>query len=79
MEGAVERGRKRLDIAIFTAWHTAMFALKGYSGKLAGKSLSDYLSDSPKPRDDQRMQDARAIHFFQSLKARGVPIEITRH
>lgn len=72
---------RNFDLAIVTAWHTAMFGLSGYSGKLNGKSLSDFLSSKPDDAaaEEQRMQNARAIHFFQKLKAKGVPVEITRH
>jgi hypothetical protein len=77
MEGMAAAATRKLDLCIVTAWHTAVFALSGYSGKL--KPLSEFLSSKPEPEEvDERMQNAQAIHFFQSLKARGVPIEISR-
>jgi hypothetical protein len=79
MEGAALRRQRDLDLGIITAWHTASFALGMYAGKLKGKTLSDFLlSGKPSEEDEGRMQRARVIHFFQSLKARGVPVEITR-
>lgn len=80
MEGAALAANRQIDMAIVTAWHTACFALAGYAGKLKDKRLSDFLTgkSDTSAADDQRMQNARAIHFFQSLKARGVDVEITR-
>lgn len=72
MEGAGLAAKNRFDLAIATAWHTATFALVGYGGKLKG--LSTYLSAEP----NQRSNHADAIAFFHGLKAKGVPIEITR-
>ena len=71
---------RRVDLCIITAWHTARFALNGWGdkGRLAGgKNLSDLLSDQGEA--PPRSNEAQAIHFFQSLAARGVPIKITRH
>jgi hypothetical protein len=34
MEGMAHAAKRELDLAIFTAWHTAVFALTGYGGKL---------------------------------------------
>lgn len=70
---------RQVDLCVVTAWHTAMFGLSGYAGKLNGKKLSDFLTSEADADDGQRMQNARLIHFFQSLKARGVAVEITRH
>lgn len=75
MEGAALAEKKRLDIAIVTAWHTAMFALAGYGGKLKGKKLSDYLGNPEQPKQSSH---AQAIAFFHRLKARGVPVDISR-
>lgn len=81
MQGMARAANKRLDDALYTAWHTALFALNGYAnkGKMAGsKSLSDLLND--KPQDESHaLQRAQGIAFFHRLKAEGVPIEITRH
>lgn len=81
MEGMARAANRNADLAIVTAWHTAMFGLNGYAGKLKGKKLSEFLTSKIEttPEDDQRIGNAQAIHFFQSLKARGVPVEITRH
>lgn len=80
MEGAALRDKKQLDVALFTAWHTAVFGLNGWSGKLKGKSLSDYIGDgSSKEADDGRLQHAKAISFFTRLQAKGLPIEISRN
>lgn len=79
MEGAALAQRQRLDLATFTAWHTAIFALNGYGGGLKGKSLADFLiKDGSSPKSEAPLQHAQAIHFFQRMKARGFPVEITR-
>lgn len=77
MEGAARAAKKQLDVATFTAWHTAIFGLSGYAGKLKGKSLSDFLSD-PQPKQ-QSLQHAKAIAFFHRLQARGVPVSISKN
>lgn len=69
--------QRQFDLCMVTAWHTAIFALNGYAGKLKGKSLADYLGDKPKT-DSPALQRARGIAFFQRLKAEGVPVEISR-
>ena len=74
MEGAALAAKREYDLAIATAWHTAVFGLQGYAGKLKGKKLSDFLSEQKRPT-----RHAQAIAFFHSLKARGVPVSITRH
>jgi len=65
-------------MALFTAWHTAVFALSGYAGKLKGKSLSDFLStraeDTP-----QQLRHAQGIAFFHRLQARGYDVKITKN
>jgi hypothetical protein len=76
MEALAHAAMRQLDLCIVNAWHTAVFALNGYGGKL--KPLADFLSSKPEPEDDGRLQNAKIIHFFQSLKARGVPIDISR-
>lgn len=76
MEAAALRREREYDLAIAQAWHTAIFALNGYAGKLKGKSLSDFLIGQDKP---QVSKAAQAVAFFHSLKARGFPVEITRH
>ena len=76
MEGAALAEKKRFDLAIVTAWHTAVFALNGYAGKLKGKSLSDFLID--RPERQAGASHAQTIAFFHRLKAKGIPIDITR-
>jgi hypothetical protein len=77
MEGAALAANRQFDMAIVTAWHTAVFGLTGYAGKLSGKKLSDFLSGAAE--QPQRSKSADAIAFFHALRARGVPVEITRH
>jgi hypothetical protein len=74
MEGAALKEAREYDLAIATAWHTAIFALQGYAGKLNNKKLSDYLTKKPAAKSGT----AQAIAFFHALKAAGCPIEITR-
>lgn len=76
MEGAALAAKDRLDVAVFTAWHTAVFGLNGYSGKLKGKSLADFMQDRPKV---QSVQHAQAIAFFHRLQAKGVSVKISRN
>lgn len=73
------RATRGFDLAIVNAWHTAIFALSGYSGKLKGKSLSDFLSSDAKPVNASRKNHAQGIAFFHRLQARGVDVKITRH
>lgn len=75
MEGAALKQERAYDLAITQAWHTAIFALNGYGGKLKGKTLSDFLVGKDKPK---RSTVASAIAFFHSMKSAGLPVEITR-
>lgn len=77
MEGAAKRRVDQVNLATATAWHTAMFALGGYSGKLKGKQLSDFLVSDERP-SEAALSHSRAIAFFHRLKARGADVEITR-
>lgn len=84
MEGMAKAASREVDIAITTGWHAAIFALSGYAGKLQGKSLSDYLISKPErpEKDEERLSNARLIHFFNSQIARGADIKVekvTRH
>ena len=63
--------KREHELAISTAWHTAVFALSGYGGKL--KDLSEYMAN-PK----RSTKHAEAIHFFHALKARGIAVDISR-
>lgn len=76
MEGLGAAATRRLDLSIVTAWHTAVFGLNGYAGKL--KPLSEFLSSKPEIEGDERLHNAKIVHFFHSLKARGVPVDISR-
>ncbi len=75
MEGAAIAAKNRLDVSMFTAWHTAVFALNGYAGKL--KPLSEFVGRDERP--PQEIQHARAIAFFHRLQAQGVDVKITRN
>jgi hypothetical protein len=75
MEGMAHAAKREFDLAISTAWHTAVFALTGYGGKL--KDLREYLDARKNDDGDQRLRNAQLIHYFQSMKAKGVPIDIT--
>jgi hypothetical protein len=71
MEGMARAAKREHELSISAAWHTAVFALSGYGGKLKG--LSEYLGKPKRP-----VQHAEAIAFFHSLKERGFPVEINR-
>jgi hypothetical protein len=58
---------------LLLAYNTGAFAGIAFAGKL--KSFDEYARE---PDAGHRLENARAIHFFHALKARGVPIEITR-
>lgn len=76
MEGAALAATRAADLAIVTAWHTAVFALNGYAGKLKNKSLSDFLSsDFEKP---QKSDAASAAAFFHGLKLKGYDVKTER-
>lgn len=75
MEAAALRQEREYNQSIALAWHTAVFALNGYGGKLKGKSLSDFLIGQPQ-RTTSKF--ASAAMFFNRLKAAGVPITVTR-
>ncbi len=77
MEGMAKAANRQVDLAILGAWHTAIFGLNGFDGKLKGKKLSDFLSAPEKK--EVNTKSAQAIAFFNSLKARGIEVEITRH
>lgn len=79
----VRVANRQFDLAVITSWHTARFALNGYAdkGRLAGnQKLSDLLSSAktPSEADVNEHMNAKIIHFFQQLKARGASVEITR-
>lgn len=76
MEGAALAEHKRIDLAILTSWHTAMFGLSGYAGKLKGKKLSDYLSGAVS--EGGSAGPFQAISFFHRMKAAGFPVKIER-
>lgn len=74
MEGAALAAEQAHNLAITTAWNTAIFVLKGYEGDLNGKKLSDYLVDSRRKRRVQTNEELLAA--FQEMKAKGAPINI---
>lgn len=80
MEGLASAATRAIDLAIANAWHTAMFGLGGYAGKLRDKSLSDFLTSRPETSEDRsrRLNHAEGIAFFHRLKAKGVPVDISR-
>src|SRR5690242_891092 len=57
------------------AYHTGTFAGLAFGGKL--KPFDEYFTEAD-PADRQALKHAHAIAFFHSLKARGVPVEISR-
>lgn len=71
--------KRQQDLSISTAWHTAVFALTGYGGKL--KDLHEYIGRDAPREGQERLHNAQLINFFNSLKAKGVPIDVsvTRH
>jgi hypothetical protein len=75
---AALRGRQKANKAaaerdLLLAWHTGAFTGAAFNGNL--KSFDHY----SKPQTDGRpLQHAQAIAFFHRLKAKGVPVEITR-
>jgi hypothetical protein len=71
MEGMALAAKRQHELAISNAWHTAVFALSGYGGKL--KDLSEYQN-----KPSRNAKHAEAIAFFHALKARGVPVDISR-
>jgi hypothetical protein len=75
MEGAVLREQRALNREIVGAWHTAVFVLGMYSGKLKGKKLSDFLSGQP---EQQTARPIDAVAFFHRMKSAGFPIEIKK-
>jgi hypothetical protein len=76
MEGMARAATRNVDLAVLTAWHTAIFGLLGYAGKLRGKKLADFLTAKAEPAPAGH---AATLAFFHALKARGLAVEITRH
>jgi hypothetical protein len=75
---AALRGRQKADERrskrdLLLAWHTGAFSGAAFAGKL--KSFDEYARPAG---DQQHLQHAKTIAFFHRLKARGVPVEITR-
>lgn len=74
MEGAALAEKKALDRAYWQAWHAV--ALQDWMKPHEFKSaLKKYLGASD---SRQSSQASRALAFFHAMKARGVPVEITR-
>jgi hypothetical protein len=73
---AALRGRRKRDELqakrdLVTAYRTAAFSGAAFAGKL--RPLSEYLNEA-----NPRNKHAAALHFFHSLKARGIPVKIER-
>lgn len=78
---AALRGRRNADKLrakrdLLTAYHTGAFAGLAFGGKL--KPFSEYAGDEDHPDDARRLEHAQAIAFFHRLKAKGLPVEISR-
>lgn len=77
---AALRGRRNADRLrskrdLLLAYHSGAFAGAAFNGKL--KPFDHYVSEAA-PGDERTLKHAHAIAFFHRLKARGVPVEITR-
>lgn len=77
---AALRGRRNADKLrakrdLLTAYHTGAFAGLAFAGKL--KPFSEYVNDD-EAEDGRRLQHAQAIAFFYRMKAKGLPVEISR-
>ncbi len=75
---AALRGRRNADKLrakrdLLLAYHSGAFAGAAFNGKL--KPFAEYAQEKD---DGPRLKRARAISFFHALKAKGVPVEITR-
>jgi hypothetical protein len=60
---------------LLLAWHVGALSGAAFAGKL--KPFKEYLSEA-EPGDNRKVQHAEAIAFFHRLKAKGLPVEITR-
>lgn len=69
MEARARAAKRAGDLAVYQAWHTAVFGVRAYGGKLKG--LEKYLATPP--RKAQTADDMLAA--FQQLAARN-PISI---
>jgi hypothetical protein len=70
MEGAARQVQRQMDLAIVGAWHSEAFARTKRLNK-----LSSYLGQD---RPSSTSNHAKALAFFHSLKARGVPVKISK-
>jgi len=70
MEGAARHAQKQMDLAIVGAWHNEAFARTKRLNK-----LSSYLGNE---RPSGKSNHAKALAFFHGLKARGVPVKISK-
>lgn len=73
---AALRGRRKADKLraksnLLNAYHSGAFAGAAFNGQL--KPFEHYAREP-----DQRIKNAHAISFFHGLKAKGLPVEITR-
>jgi hypothetical protein len=77
---AALRGRRNADKLrsrrdLLLAYHSGAFAGAAFNGKL---KPFDHYARNVESGDGQQLQHANAIAFFHRLKAKGVPVEITR-
>lgn len=74
LRGRLEANKHRAKRELLNAYNTGAFAGAASVGKL--KSFDEYV---PKDSSEQtRVENAKAIHFFHTLKARGLDVQITR-
>jgi hypothetical protein len=73
MKATARAAKQAYDREIFSAWHTAVFALSGYSGKL--KSLDKYLNVKPIKKGQTTDEMLAALKAYQ---ASGVSMNIKR-
>lgn len=73
MQAKARAAKAEYDRAIFLAWHTAVFALNGYAGKL--KELGSYLQAKPIARNQTA---AEMLHIMREFQERGASMKITR-
>lgn len=71
MEGFALRHKEMLDLAFWQAWHTEAFA------RMDGRAFKNAMEN--RFAEKAPTNHAQAIAFFHRLKARGVPVNITRH
>jgi hypothetical protein len=78
MEGMARAANRQFDLCVTTAYHAVAFYGAAVKDRL--EPLSAYLSSGSKrgAEEDERLANAQLIAGFHSLKARGIPIDISR-